>query len=296
MAILAQLKGMEVLMNKYFLYLFLTVISGVTLAVAINTLKKPVFTPFKGSKMAQELFIERKAAHDQILAKIKEEFQISDLNWSQFIGNCHAFIEHDDLMGIGASTIKEDDHDLIKFAKNALVEYGVNPERVIVQNVGMSGSPCNGTQLLENMDSLTYGPDNKIVHYLNLNLSWLKEYDRDVQEAFVLHEIMHLINYDSIEGAYVTTMLEFLGHKPEEYALKQSRIDYCHQREMRADLLASCDRAPVAQALQKFFQASIKKDPRQDVPSLWISHPSDKARNQQLADLLIKMDHQPKLA
>lgn len=244
------------------------------------------FVPFKGSKRAHSLYIERKAVHDTALAKIKEEFAISDLNWSQFMGNCQAFIEHDDLMGSGVSTVKENDHELIKFAKNALIEYGINPEKVIVQNVSSSGSPCNGTQLLSNMDSLTYSPDNKIVHYLNLNLSWLKEFDKDIQEAFVRHEIMHLINYDSIEGAYVTTMLEYLGHKPEEYALKQSRIDYCHQRELRADILAACDHTQAIHALQKFFQASIKKDPRQDIPSLWISHPSDKMRNEQMAQLL----------
>ena len=260
-----------------------------------QALNKPLFIPFKGSKMAQSLYLERKATHDTALTKVKEEFAISDTQWSQFMGNCQAFIEHDDLMGSGTSTIQDNDHALIKFAKNALVEYGINPARVIVQNVTACASPCNGTQLLADMDSLTYSPNNKIIHYLNLNLNWLQEFDKDIQEAFVRHEIMHLINYDSIEGAYLSTMLEYLGYQPEVYALKQSRIDYCHQRELRADLLAACDHIEVNHAFQKFFQASIKKDPRQDTPSLWISHPSDKARNEQMAQLLIKTN-QPVLA
>lgn len=285
-----------VISTKKVIILALLGLGGIGAYPIYKSLIKPDLGPFKGSKMAKSLYLERKAVHDKALLNIKEEFSISDLVWSQFIGNCQAFIEHDDLMGAGASTVKENDHQLIKFAKNTLVEYGINPERVIVQNVSVSGSPCNGTQLLANMDSLTYSPDNKIVHYLNLNLSWLKEFDKDIQQAFIRHEIMHLINYDSIEGAYVTTMLEYLGYKPEEYALKQSRIDYCHQRELRADLLAACDHTEAAQALQKFFQASIKKDPRQDVPSLWISHPSDKTRNEQMAQLLNLTNNQPQVA
>lgn len=281
-----------VISTKKVIILAFLALGGIGAYPIYKSLIKPGLASFKGSKMAKSLYLERKAVHDKALLTIKEEFAISDLNWSQFMGNCQAFIEHDDLMESGTSTIKDNDHELIKFAKNALIEYGINPERVIVQNVTFSGSPCNGTQLLSNMDSLTYSPDNKIVHYLNLNLSWLKEFDKDIQEAFIRHEIMHLINYDSIEGAYVTTMLEYLGHKPEDYAMKKSRIDYCHQRELRADLLAACDHTEAAQALQKFFLASIKKDPRQDVPSLWTSHPSDKTRNEQMAQLIKNLGQQ----
>ncbi len=247
--------------------------------------KKAVFSPFKGSKMAQELFLERKAIHDHCLLKIKEEFNIPEGSWHDLIeSHFKGLVETDDLMGASTHPANSQDPSIVAFAKQALVDYGVNPHKVAIRLVAKSGSPCRAVQ------EIVYGSNNKntIAHRLDINERWVTQYPQAMQQAFIRHEIIHLIHYDSLEGGHIIALLNQLGLQEADYAHKQSIVEYRHQREMRADILSLCDYCAAAKAAQDYFDAAMKKDPKQDDPQLWLTHPSDKKRHEQITQLLAK--------
>lgn len=281
---------MEVTMNTFYLYLFLgTLLGAATLGITLNNLQKPVATtPFTGSKQAHTLFIERKAVHDQSLANVKNEFAISDADWNASMNNFNAFVKTDDLMGSGDLGIHPGDPEIVVYTKKALAEYGINPEKVTIELVSNGNAFCAMQKLAK--DDMNYSPDNRIMHSIQLDLEKINTYDVDVQHAFVRHEIMHLLHYDSIEAAYVLTLLHELGYTPKEYNQRQSMIDYRYQRELRADVLATCQDTAMAQELDKYFQKVIANRPN-DISSH--SHPPYKMRHEQLAQLL---PQQPQLA
>jgi hypothetical protein len=247
--------------------------------------KKAVFSPFKGSKMAQELFLERKAIHDHCLLKIKEEFNIPEGSWQDLIEtHFKGLVEADDLMGDSAQSANSHDSEIVGFAKQALVDYGVNPDKVAIRLVAQSGSPCRAVQ------EIVYGPNDKntIAHRLDINEGWVTKYPQAMQQAFIRHEIIHLIHYDSLEGGHIIALLNQLGLQEADYAHKQSIVDYRHQRELRADILSLCDYSTAAKAAQDYFDEAMKKDPQQDDPQVWLTHPSDKKRHEQITQLLSK--------
>lgn len=58
------------------------------------------------------------------------------------------------------------------------------------------------------------------------------------QEGILRHEIMHIVNYDSIEEGYVLLILSELGTQEDELNYAKAMVDYRHLKELRADQLA----------------------------------------------------------
>lgn len=280
-------------MNKLYLYLFLIATLGVTVELAINTFKKPASVANQTLKrdknsVFQKYSQELARKHDQALKAVKNDFSISDADWNNHMKDFNAFVKADDLLGSGTLNIKSDDPEIVAYTKKALVEYGINPEKVTIEFVSNGNAFCAMQKLAK--PDMNFSADNHIVHSIQLDLEKANKYDINVQRAFVRHEIMHLLHYDSIEAAYVLTLLNDLGHNAKEFNQKQSMVDYRFARELRADLLATCHDRSMAQELDKYFQNVLVHKP-QDISSL--SHPPYKMRHEQLAQLLVG---QPQLA
>lgn len=253
-----------------------------TAASLLNPFTKTTATSF--DTYAQELGIK----HDDALNAVKRDFAISDDVWNNHMKDFKAFVKSDDLLGAGNPMIKSDDSEIVVYIKKALVEYGINPEKVNIELVNNGNAFCAMQKFAKS--DMNYSADNRIMHSIQLDLEKINTYTRDVQHAFVRHEIMHLLHYDSIEAAYVLTLLNELGHSPQAYNQRQSMIDYRFQRELRADLLATCHDTAMAQELDKYFQNVLVNKPN-DISSH--SHPPYKIRHEQLAQLL---SNQPRLA
>ncbi len=261
--------------------LILGLFSAFFAAAAFVLPKKPQNSPVYGSPLAQKLEVECAASHDTALAHIKAYFAISDDLWDEYLGGCHAKIAGDDLKGHAAKSYTEHNEPIVAALYKALLEYGINPERVSIKLVNSSDTPAQAVQALAD--------DGTIIHRIELDLYRLNKLSFAIQKALIRHEIMHLLNYDSLEGSYIITMLYKLGYSAKALEKVPAMIAYRHQRELRADLLAGCDHPEVAQSLQEYF-ASYMKITDQDNQKLWTTHPSDKQRHEQLAQLLTKMD------
>lgn len=264
---------------------------GLLVATAVSLLNPFTKTTVNSFNIhAQELRIK----HDDALITLKKDFNIADAIWNDHFKDLSGFITADDLLGVAQnSTIKTDDPEIVAYTKKALIEYGINPEKVAIELVN-NGSAFCAMQKLAKPD-MNYSTDNRIVHSIQLDLEKINTYNTDVQHAFVRHEIMHLLHYDSIEAAYVVTLLTTLGHTPEKYNTHQSMVDYRYQRELRADLLATCHDVSMAQELDTYFQNVIARSKNKDISSH--SHPPYQMRHEQLSNLMQEMQTSaPKLA
>ncbi len=267
------------MLKKYLIALGLALFSGCFI-LAYLAPKTGQNSSYKRSDLTKKLFLERKEVHDQCLAQIKQDLAIEEPLWVEFMGECEAKIAQDSLLGACPAGISNpQDPEIVKATKKVLVEYGINPEKVTIKLVN-TDTPAQAVQGLDDGGTIT--------HRIELDLRRLAKYSLAIQEALVRHEVMHLLNYDSLEGSYLITMLYKLGHSPQELEKIPSIVAYRHQRELRADLLAGCDHPEVARSLQEFF-ASFMKVTDQDNASLWTLHPSDTQRHEQLAQLLTTM-------
>lgn len=272
-------------MNKAILYVILTLAFVASVGLAVNTFKKPTIDVSTTKLVDNSIFKNRcqelGIKHDHALKAVQQDFNISDSVWNTHMKDFHAFVKADNLLGSGNSDIQSNDPEIVAYTKKALVEYCINPENVNIELVSNGSAFCAMQKLAK--DTMNYSADNRIIHSIQLDLEKISKYSIDVQHAFVRHEIMHLLHYDSIEGAYVLTLLTELGHTSEEYNKKQSMIDYRFARELRADLLATCHDTAMAQELDKYFQNVLVNKPN-DISSH--SHPPYKMRHEQLAQLL----------
>ena len=266
--------------KKYNPFLLITVLLGICYLATYIPHKQVSYSTFKPSKMALEVSKERKQVHDEALAQIKADFAISDEKWDQFMGSCQYTIEQDDLLGSGSIVCDNNEPEIVSTTKKMLVEYGINPERVTVKVMRLGDTAAQAVQELSD--------DNKIIHRIELDINRLNKNSKAIQEALIRHEIMHLLNYDPLEGSYIITMLYQCGYSRQECTKAPAMIAYRHQRETRADLLASCDHPEVAQALQAYFEKFFTSMD-QNNPALWTSHPTDITRHTQLAGLLTDM-------
>lgn len=268
------------MLKKYLITLGLALFSGYFI-LAYLIPKTTHISPFKASNLAQELVLARNAIHDEALAQIKADLAISEEIWVEFMGDYEAQVAKDTLLGPHALPASDSqDPWIVQATRKILIEYGINPAKVTIKLVNSSDTPAQAVQGLND--------NSEITHRIELDLRRLNKYSNEVQEALVRHEVMHLLNYDSLEGSYIITMLYKLGYSAQKLEKIPAIIAYRHQRELRADLLAGCDHPEVARALQEFF-ASYMKITDQNNPKLWTLHPSDKQRHQELAQLLTSM-------
>lgn len=222
-------------------------------------------------KKAQE---ECLTAHDKAIAQIVQEFKVPQKTWQRYDQAIQDAIAHDDLLGIAEPCNDIDEPAIIQSIRKILIEYGINPARV---NIVKTDKNDEYAQAIQDIDA-----HGKIIHTIEINIEWFGQFTFAMQEAFIRHEIMHLLNYDCIEKGYIVFMLDSLGYSPQEAAQYQSFIAYNHQQELRADKLASCAHFDVANALHEHYALQAQEFDNDD-QALWFSHPCPQARADQLA-------------
>lgn len=237
--------------------------------------------PFKGSKMAQNRFLELEQVHDRAVEALRKEFQVPDHIWNLIIeGQYKELVAEDTLRSAPRGDIfKPGEPALTRMAKKVMSDLGVNPENLTIRLVHNSGGPCRASQDI-NYEAGT------IIHRLDLDEGFMQHHSPAMKEAFIRHEVMHLICYDPLEGNHILAVMEHMNIPRSVYTKKQSMIDYRHQREIRADILSLCDYPEGAQAAKDYFYRLMQNDPHQDEAHLWLTHPSDKKRHQEITQLI----------
>lgn len=232
----------------------------------------------EGSCVAEDLQENLTKIHDMAIEGIKTEFEITDQDWQERMDSFEYAKSQNPILANSAivTRLNKKDHPLIKLAKQCLIEAGINPKAVQIACVKKKFSPACAYQ---NFTGRT------TTHTLEIDLDILGKKPLDVQKAILNHEIMHLVHYDPLEAGYITTLVEDYGYTKDDYKYTDAMIQYCQQREFRADLMASCNDIAIAQAFQKDFEQDMKKG-NQDDPKYWITHPSDKQRYQEIGNLI----------
>lgn len=244
-----------------------------TLFIHVMSYKKCASSKHSFEEMVQHYT----QVHDTALIRIKNDFKIKDRIWDAYLSAFKKIVQNDDLLTQPGHFRKSTEDNLVKIAQQALIEYGLNPEKVVLRLVKKSDVPAQAIQELDDL--------KRIRHILELNLQWLSEYDIAMQEAIIRHEIVHLLYYDSLEASYVLHMLYQKGYSKKQCDKHPAIIAYRHQRELRADALACGDNSVRIKAFQSYFSCFIPLEDQEN-PELWRSHPSDKVRYQELAQLL----------
>ncbi len=252
--------------------------------IALSPQSKPSVNALFKDKVKQSAVL-----HDKALERIKSECNVPDQVWNKTIQAIENTIATDDLFAIKNVATKNDADQpwIAQMVKKIAIECGMNPERITVKFVNAHDV---NLQAIQDFDE-----NNKIVHLIEINLEWCNRHSPQMQEAFARHEMMHLYNYDGIEDGYITYMLDTLGQKPEDSAKHPAMIHFRHARELRADLLAGCSSEVAAHALCEHYTENISQDINRPIQAQ-IMHPSAQDRATQLTQLMIQMDHQPKLA
>lgn len=233
----------------------------------------------------QKVINEFNDIHTSALDRIKSELGIPSDDCERYLSAFARAVERDRLFGAPTSTNSNarnaNEPWIIGKIYEILIEYGVNPERVIIKKVA---TPDFQAQALQDLDE-----DGHILHTLEINPDWFATYSHDAQEGFIRHEIMHLINYDCLEENYILGLFDELGFEEENYRSAPCIINYRQQREIRADILAAYGHPAIAQEMQMFFEHCALKSEHY-LPETWNTHPRDIIRAQKLATLQNQMD------
>ena len=267
-------------------HIFLTIVGflSVVLAAAFLPEQSPKVAAVKNA-LFKKLSNEQLIIHNQVLADIKTDFNVPDDIWNEYMNAFNDAINSDDLLGASNSAAVDSNKPwIIQRTRELLCEYGINPDRVAIHEVTTKGSNGEATQDIDE--------NNKIIHTIDINVEWFNAFSKEMQEAFVRHEIMHLLNYDPIEGGYILFMLESIGNDLKEVAKHPTIVAYNQQRELRADILGSCGSITTAHALCKHYTQYAQKKSEQK--QTWLTHPPHEVRAEHLAHLLVDMDVQPK--
>ena len=158
------------------------------------------------STVATTLEQELNAEKDRLIAELQREFPAHA--WDEVLVEIERLKSEDDLLCDNPIIENAgDDHEAVKKARTLLAEYGINPAKVNVYSVD---EPSNGS-----FASAGQGYDGTIIHELKINIAKFSTLSNEIQEAIIRHEIMHLLNYDSLEYIFITTLLEEIDIKPE---------------------------------------------------------------------------------
>lgn len=250
------------------------------------TLSMPVL-PCLSVKAQQDSFREKLALTAQrnyeALARIKSDFEIPDHQWNIMQTQLHGLKKHDDLFNKYIDY--QVDHPFKQMVTRIASDYGMNPNVINIRFIKD-----------RKIDVQTRQPiiDGMVMHVLEVNLDWIQKYPLITQEAFVRHELMHLYNYDSAQNNLLYQLLDDTGHKSEDFLKHPAIVNWNHQLELRADLLACCKSPEVTYAFKYDFNRDISQ-----VLGEWVSntHPSPQKRFDQLEALLQEMHaNAPKLA
>lgn len=234
-----------------------------------------------GSSVVQDLQAKLSKIHKKALSDLKNEFKISTKDWNRTMADFNYAKSTNPIVSGKPVSLKANaqDNEVIRLAKECLVCAGISPEDVSVVDTNYSGPAC----AFQNFNGTC------VEHTLHVDANKLRKKSIDTQKAIFNHEIQHLVHYDPLEAGYITRVLSENGYSKDDTQHAESMIQYCQQREHRADLLASCKDIAIAKAFQQDFAHEMRCE-GQDNPELWITHPSDKKRHQEITNLIARME------
>lgn len=215
--------------------------------------------------------------HIRLLDSIQHAFSISATEWHDTLEKIKKIKQSDTLVIANPKMFSNPTEDpLIIKTRKILLSFAIDPKRVTIFTINEPNNAC---------DAATGQCYNKgiVEHYIRLNTAQLKNRPEDVQEALLTHEIMHLLNYDSLEQIYIETLLKNKGIDSKVYHAHPAFVAYCKHLEFRADLLAGSQDITTAQNLKKVFQLQIERDPNEKST---LTHPSYTQRSAAMDKLM----------
>lgn len=212
------------------------------------------------------------------LEEIQASLKIALPPWNQFLQTFEKLKSDDTLLQLPSDkNIYKKRLGFINRVKSIMFDAGINPERVKLQEV------TTGTA-----QALQWCDEHGVHHILEINTDWFKQIPDVEQEAVLIHELMHLYNYDCLQEALLRFLLQ--TYDKSEIDLNPAIIAYRQHREMRADLLACCKNKVIAQALARRHAHEAKKY-NQDNPKQWLTHPSHVTRIAHINEFLKQNNH-----
>jgi Zn-dependent protease with chaperone function len=228
--------------------------------------------------------------HDRLFKEVMKAYPIAQKQWQKTIGTLQAVISADTLIS-DKPVIKHKKGDLkiVQRSREILAEYNIDPARVVIKTAHNPNIKTNAASF--------QGFDGKmVIHELELNIPQLKQHPHDVQEAIIRHEIMHLLNYDPLERAYLEELLMKNGITQEQFMQEPAMLNLYKHQEFTADLMAGCHGVCTAQSFQKDFEHYIKTRPEDQIASACITHPSDVERHKAMTQLLSYLEAENQIA
>lgn len=233
----------------------------------------------EGSCVADTLKKQLSIEHQELLAQIKGAFEITPDQWNHTQQQIEIAKTNDRLI-IKNPIIKHKKADppIVKKARELLASYHIDPAVVSIKVI-------NNPKTKTNAAAFQGYADGAVIHDLEINIPSISQHAQDVQEAIIRHEIMHLLNYDPLERAYIEVMLLRNGIREEEFMNNEALQNLYKHQEYRADLLAACHGIDTICSLQKDFEHYIKTYPQHQHEQASSTHPTDVQRLQAVTAL-----------
>lgn len=230
------------------------------------------------STVAQTLIIQLQEQHQHNLEQLQKAFPFTQEEWNN-VWETLTFIKNQDAEYTPENIVPSNDPYVVR-VRTLLTQYGINPDKVAIILVN------NPTKTMNASAGQGYA-NGKVLHEIEINIPQFSKLCKEVQEATLKHEIMHLKNYDPLERALISNLLEKHGFTAEDYENTPEYRAYYHHQEFRADLLASLDSIETGKALQKSCMDFLHKYPEKHDKN---SHPSDLQRYYALARLITYLE------
>lgn len=227
--------------------------------------------------------------NSQLVARIPKAFtQVHPIQWENAMKAVQKLKENDDLL-CENPVIPVSDDELISLIYSTLAEYNINPARIEIEFVTTPQSFLSACQGLEK---------NKIRHIMRVNRQVVNKKSAEVVEAYLRHEIQHLLTYDAIELMIIKDVLEKNEITAQEYYANEDFIELKKFKEYRADLLAATKGMSTAQAFMEDMEERIKQYPHEQVNPSHATHPTETQRKEALANLMhyLQEENKPVIA
>lgn len=259
-----------------YLALFST-INNLEIQASIEKIKK------NESTIVNTLTHELDQKHDQLLAALIESFPLPDNAWKNCLEEFNKTKSQDNLL---ITTVSHLNVDQIEAIEALLYSYNINPERITI-------IPTESTSYFV---SAGQGIDDthQVIHELRINFEKLSKKPVEIQEAIIKHELQHLLQYDSLEFSFITSLLQEYGISIAELFKHPAFIAYKRHIEYRADLKAAAEDIAIANAFKKDFEDYIQQQP-ENAEKQFSSHPSKKDRHQAMSNLISYLEAENRL-
>lgn len=238
------------------------------------------------STLAMTLKEQLAEQNSQLVARIPVAFtQVHPTQWENAMKAIQTLKENDDLL-CQNPVIPHSNDELITLMYTTLAEYGINLSRIEIEFVTTPQSFLSACQGLNK---------NKVRHIMRVNREAVNKKSQEVVQAYLRHEIQHLLTYDAIELMIIKDVLEKNGITAEQYYINEDFIELKKFKEYRADLLAATKGMNTAQAFMEDMEERIKQYPHEQTNPSHATHPTETQRKQALANLAQYLQEEAKL-